>query len=219
MERRFWLERWSKNQIGFHQEQFNPTLVRHWPGLDLPAACPVFVPLCGKTRDMRWLSMQGHKVLGIELSELAVDAYFDESGEPVSVTEEQGLSCHRGQTAEIYQGDFFDLTAAHLKGVRACFDRGSLVALPVDMRRRYADHLLRVLDDDVQILLLTVEYDQALVAGPPHSVSEDEVRELYGKRCTVNVLESSSSDQVPPHFRSQGVERITNTAYHLRKNE
>ncbi len=217
MERRFWLERWARNQIGFHQDRYNPSLVDHWPSLSVPDSAPVFVPLCGKSKDMQWLAARGHPVLGIELSELAVDAYFEEAGEQVTVRQVDALARHEGSSATIYQGDFFDLTAPHLAGVRACFDRGALVALPKPMRRRYSDHLLRVLDDGVQILLLTIEYDQALVAGPPHSVPESEVLELYGTRCDVDQLSRNSTDSVPPHFQQQGVRRVTETAYRLTK--
>ena len=217
MERKFWLERWARNQIGFHQADYNARLLRHWPKLALPDGCGVFVPLCGKTKDMRWLAEQGFKVVGIELSELAVDAYFEENNEPVTVTSSDALACHQGSTATIYQGDFFDLTASHLAEVEGCFDRGALVALPADMRRRYVDHVLRVLPDGARILLLTLEYDQALVAGPPHSVTAEEVQLLYGERCDVEQLETESVDEVPPHFREHGMQRATEASYLITK--
>ena len=216
MDPKFWLERWRLNQIGFHRSDYNPALLEHWPKLALAGAGRVFVPLCGKSRDMEWLARNGHEVVGIELSSLAVEAYFEEVREVVHLSDADGLVRHEGEVTTIYQGDFFDLTAPHLTGVVACYDRGALVALPQDMRARYPDHLLRVLGDEAQILLLTVEYDQALVAGPPHAVSPEEVRALFGDRCDIEAL-GSTLDRSPPHFQAQGVETITQAAYRMVK--
>ena len=219
MDRKFWLEKWATNKIGFHQPTYNARLLEYWHILEAPAGSRVFVPLCGKSKDMVWLAEQGFEVMGIELSKLAVEAFFEARGETPVVSYHDALALHAGPTASIYLGDLFDLTAPHIKDVTACYDRGSLVALPPAMRPSYVDHLLRVLDDGVRILLLAVEYDQSLVSGPPHSVPESEVRSLYGERCTVELLKSDSTDVVPPHFAEQGMARVTETTYLITKQE
>src|SRR5690606_3494808 len=76
----FWHQRWSDQQIGFHQSTPTPLLLEHWPALGLPAGAQVFVPLAGKSLDMAWLAAQGHRVLGVELSPLAVAQFFAEHG-------------------------------------------------------------------------------------------------------------------------------------------
>jgi thiopurine S-methyltransferase len=78
MDPDFWHQRWRDNEIGFHQGEPAPLLQKHWPAVAAPAGSRVFVPLAGKSVDMVWLASQGHRVLGVELSPLAVEQFFAE---------------------------------------------------------------------------------------------------------------------------------------------
>lgn len=217
MKAKFWLERWQSNRIGFHQAKHNKLLLEYWSALDLPNSARVFVPLCGKTLDMRWLAEQGHEVIGVELAELAVNAFFaDETPQQDTV---ERFARYQSGLITILQGDYFDLTSSLLGDVDAVFDRGSLVALPPDMRFRYADHLLRIVPEQTQILLLTIEYEQTRVAGPPHAVHREEVDELFGARCEIELIESFVTEQVPPHFVEQGLTKAAESVYRLTKND
>jgi thiopurine S-methyltransferase len=80
MKKEFWLERWERAEIGFHQDEVNPYLLQYWPELHAAQGGEVFVPLCGKSLDMVWLREQGHAVLGVELSAIAVRDFFVEQG-------------------------------------------------------------------------------------------------------------------------------------------
>jgi len=80
MKKDFWLERWERAEIGFHQDEINPYLRRFWPELKVAHGGEVFVPLCGKSLDMVWLRQQGCYVLGVELSQIAVRDFFREQG-------------------------------------------------------------------------------------------------------------------------------------------
>jgi len=219
MKPKFWLERWQQNQIGFHQAEHNKLLLEFWPRLGLKPRDKVFVPLCGKSLDMRWLEHAGHEVVGVELAEIAVRTYFAEAHEQVQQTPVDRFMLHQGPQTSIYHGDFFDLTAPLLEGVSALFDRGALVALPPDMRFRYVDHLLRIIPDNSRILLLTFEYDQHQVSGPPHSVMPDEVESLFGQRCAVDLLESIVTSLLPPHFAAQGVSQAVESVYLITKSD
>jgi len=179
MKAEFWKERWEQDQLGWHQDAANDRLVREWPTLGIDARDPVFVPLCGKSLDMTWLRDRGHPVVGCELSEIACRDFFAEAGVDVTPKQEGGFERYEAEGYRLLCGDFFDLRAEHLEGVRGAFDRGSLIALPPEMRVRYAAHLSAILPETVRILLLTVEYDQSVVGGPPHSVTEDEVEALF----------------------------------------
>lgn len=218
MKPKFWLDRWQAKQIGFHQEEYNSLLVESWPGLELAEGARVFVPLCGKSLDMRWLESEGHRVVGVELAQLAIENYFEQetgvSAEPVD-----RFVLYSGGLTEIYHGDFFDLTTPLLSGVEAVFDRGALVALPQDMRFRYVDHMLRIIPDGCQILLITLEYDQSRVSGPPHSVSEEEVEKNFGVRCDVSLVDSIVTSALPPHFEVQGVRQAIENVYRIKKQE
>ena len=219
MRAKFWLDLWQKNELPFHRAEHNKLLLEFWQHLGLPAAAPVFVPMCGKSLDMRWLEAAGHPVLGVELARIAAETYFAEGGETPEQSVVDRFSRYIGSGTTIYQGDFFDLTAPLLDGVQGLFDRGALVALPPDMRFRYVDHLLRIIPDGTRILLITFEYDQQLVAGPPHAVLPDEVDSLYGPRCTVDLLESIVTSALPGHFADQGIRQAVESVYLITKQD
>ena len=217
MERGFWLERWRKNLIGFHQGDYNPLLISNWAALGIPAQAGVFVPLCGKSLDMRWIVSQGHRVRGVELSSIAVQAFFEDAEEDYQVSQQGAFECYRSNAIEILCGDFFELTALELKDTGGVYDRGALVAMSPEDRSRYVDHLLRVIPEGARILLITLEYDQKLVSGPPFSVHPDEVGHLYGERCSISLLSTRMTEQVPPHFEEQGVKRAAESIYRIEK--
>ena len=219
MQREFWLERWQNNDIGWHQAEVNRRLAQYWGELAVPADSAVFVPLCGKSLDLRWLHQQGHAVVGVELSEAAIRAYFDEADEICRTELHQFFVAWIGPSARIYCGDFMDLSAYELKGVRGVFDRGALVALPARMRSHYADHLQRIVPELTRILLVTLEYDQTLVNGPPHAVHREEVEALFGDRCGVIRLGTHMTDQLPPKFASAGITQAAETVYAITKEK
>lgn len=185
MDHQFWLERWQQNQIGFHQAEINQYLSEHWTQLGLAPNAPVFVPLCGKSLDMRWLREQGHPVLGVELSEKAVAAFFEENGMPARVSRNEPFACYSADDVQLLSGDFFALEPRHLQGIRAVYDRAALIALPPSMRADYARHMAGLLPVGSHILLITMEYGEGALQGPPFSVPEAEIERLYGEHFTV----------------------------------
>lgn len=187
MDAAFWRDRWARNQIGFHEPQANPLLVAHLGSLALAAGSRVFFPLCGKSLDIAWLLSQGHQVVGAELSEIAVLQLFAALGITPSVTILEKLTRYSGRNIDIFQGDVFDLSQADLGAVAAVYDRAALIALPESMRYRYAGHLLQ-LTRGVTQLLITLNYDQNLLAGPPFSVGGQEVARLYAHAYGLKLL-------------------------------
>jgi thiopurine S-methyltransferase len=206
MERDFWLERWRSGQIGFHQPDVDPSLQRLWSQLRAKSGDPVFVPLCGKSLDMRFFERLGHRVIGVELAEAAVLAYFEEGGEQPKRESIAGRVRFSGSGTTLYCCDYFELGAEALAGVRAVYDRAALIALPPPMRARYVEHLRSLLPTGPgpEILLLTIEYDQAAVDGPPFSVADAEVRSLYSGSEIV-LLDERTARTLPPKFEGSQV--------------
>ena len=218
MKNEFWLGRWRTGQIGWHQAEVNPLLVKHWPQLELPEDCPVFVPLCGKTLDMIWLRERGHPVYGVEIAEAAVRGFFDENSIRFEVAENrEGLPRFSGRGYRIYCGDYLEISAPQIGATQGTYDRGALIALPPDKRPIYADHIQRVIPDGGETLLITLDYDQARVPGPPYSVPEEEVQALYGQRCRVTRLDYFETDLVPPHFKEAGLASVMEGIYRITK--
>ncbi|WP_234052203.1 MULTISPECIES: thiopurine S-methyltransferase [unclassified Xanthobacter] len=188
MEADFWQARWANNQIGFHEGKTNAFLEKYFDRLALPPGARVFVPLCGKTRDIAWLLSRGVKVAGAELCALAVAQLFEELGVEPTITAMGPLMRYAAPSIEIFQGDIFQLTADALGPVDAVYDRAALVALPAEMRRLYTRHILE-LTGGVPQLLLVIAYDQSAADGPPFAVGGEEVHAHYDGAYTIAHLD------------------------------
>lgn len=214
MQPEFWLERWQRNEIGFHQPAPHRALARHWASLGLPRGSRVLVPLAGKSSDMLWLAAAGHHVLGIELAEIAVRAFFDENALSPKIAKHGALRCFSVDGLDLWCGDVFAVGVAQVGRVAAVFDRAALVALPEELRRRYVAHLDALTPPDTRTLLVTMEYAQAEMSGPPHAVLEDEVRTLYAAH-EIELLERADVIGDFPKFAQRGVTRLGEATYRM----
>ncbi len=183
MKTAFWHDRWKKDQIGFHNEEVNERLTRHWPTLAIEEGATVFAPLCGKSLDMHLLHEQGHPVVGVDLSPIAIRAFFSEAGVTPREDSSGSFTRSRAEGFDLYCGDLLDLT--------------------------------NILPERVTILLITLEYDQSKMSGPPHSVPPSEVEDLFGSSFDVEALWSSGWIDAPPRFRARGLETRNDTVMRL----
>ncbi len=216
MQASFWLERWELGQIGFHQEQTNPYLLRHWAALSLPAEARVLVPLCGKSLDLLWLRAQGHTVMGVELAQQAVEEFFHEHDLLAEVETRADFQIYRSEGLELWCGDFFALQATDLLGCAAFYDRAALIALPEALRGRYLAHLQAILPASCQGLLISLEYDQAQMDGPPFAVAEAEIRQGFST-WQVDLLQRDEVLADNPRFAQRGLSALDETVYRLRQ--
>lgn len=177
MEPNFWRERWEEGRIGFHEGKPNALLVKHLSVLE--PARRLFVPFCGKAEDLAFLAAQGHDVVGVELVERAVQAFFEEHGVKPEVTPEGKFTKYTAPRLTLFAGDFFATTRQLLGNVDALYDRAALIALPEPMRSGYVKHLRALLPARAPGLIITVEYPQGALEGPPFSVPEAELRTHY----------------------------------------
>lgn len=202
MEIDFWAQRWKEGRIGFHEGRTNAFLARHVGRLGDPPK-RVLVPLCGKAEDMAYLAARGHDVVGIEVIEDAVKAFFREHELEPSVRELDGnVRAYASGRVTLLVGDVFACTRAHVGNVDALYDRAALVALPADVRPRYVAHLRELLAPRSKGLLVTFDYDPSKFEPPPFVVSEEEVRRHYAGAAVTDI------DQAPlegPRFREAGV--------------
>lgn len=203
-----WLERWKTGRIGWHEQHGNQRLQNHW-GV---SGRRVLVPLCGKSVDMLWLEEQGNSVFGVELSGIAIQAFFAEAGLDY---EEYHGNRHRfvalDRDITIVCGDYFDITDERFDAV---YDRGAFAALPAATRANYAKHTRSLLSEDAYHLLITLEYDQALVEGPPFHISSDEVLGFWPDLERVEVI--NDIDNAPPKFHDAGVTEMFEVCWRSR---
>jgi len=191
MKASFWHQKWERGDIAFHESEVNPFLIEHFEKLNLPKDSRVFLPLCGKTRDVTWLLDCGYRVVCAELSELAINELFKDLGLAPEINKVGDLNRYSANNIDVLVGDIFAVSADYLGPVSAIYDRAALVALPAGTRVDYTSHLMSISDAAPQ-LLITYEYNQQLIDGPPFSVNEDEVKQHYGKRYHLKSVESKN---------------------------
>jgi len=187
MEPEFWHDKWEANDIGFHEVDVNPNLVAHFDAVAPSAPARVFVPLCGKTRDIHWLLGQGYQVVGAELSTLAVTDLFADLGITPQITQWHAGQQFTAPGIDVFVGDIFHLTPTDIGRVDVVYDRAALVALPHDTRGAYAAQV-NTLSGSAPQLLLAFEYDQSAMDGPPFAVDEAEVKRVYGDVYAITAL-------------------------------
>jgi len=215
MNPEFWHQRWQRGETGWHEGEINTHLRELWPQMRISPGARVLVPLCGKTLDLLWLASQGHRVLGVELSPLAVEAFFAENGLSPEITQDPPFTRHRVDEIEILCGDLFHLAPGKLGSVDAVYDRASLIALPPELRQSYAAHLETLFPTAVPRLLITLEYDQTEMPGPPFAVHPPEVESLFSGSHQVKPVAALDLIDESPRFRERGLSRLEERVYRL----
>lgn len=193
MDANFWHQKWATKEIGFHQPQAHPLLVKHLQQLQLKPGARIFLPLCGKTLDIHWLLSQGFQVAGAELSELAIKELFIELDIAPQITQLGKITRYSAPKLDIFVGNIFALSREQLGQVDAIYDRAALVALPETMRNDYAEHLVAI-SHRARQLLISFEYDQSKLQVPPFSVCPQAVSQLYSKHYELQLLTTQALD-------------------------
>jgi thiopurine S-methyltransferase len=211
----FWHKRWQVGQIGFHQSAVDRHLSAHWPDLGLPSDSRVFVPLCGKSLDLLWLQERHQLVTGVELSAVALESFCMEHGVPARRRILEHFDAYEVPRLRLYRGDFFALTPALLGAVSAVFDRAALISWAPELRAAYVAHITALTGPGTQTLLVTTEYAQSQMAGPPFSVGADEVDRLYARGHAIELLSREGVLANEPRLRARGLTRLHEVCYRL----
>ena len=177
----------------------------------------IFVPLSGKSVDVRWLAEQGHDVVACELVGDAVRAFFEESGVTPSATKSGPFDVFNAEIGRgrvtVFLGDVLLLEPALVGAIDAVFDRAALIALSPEVRPLYAKTVLALLGPSARMLLVAFEHDAGV--GPPYSVSQEEVEQLYAGRAEVRLIEREDVTAESPHMVAKGATSVRETVYLL----
>ncbi|XP_022089744.1 thiopurine S-methyltransferase-like [Acanthaster planci] len=213
MDDEYWRQRWVNNQITFHMPKVNPTLSKYMANMTAgQEKCRILVPLCGKSEDMKWLADQGHSVVGVELSPLAVEAFYKENkldftSSPIEGLSDADLYKSKNERIQIYKASLFDLSRDILGEFDCIWDRGSLVALLREDMQRYVELMTSLMKTKGRCLLATFDYDQSKMNGPPFSTPAKVVEQLYAAGWDIESLEVT--DVMSDKWRSRGLDTMT----------
>jgi len=213
VNREFWFHAWAEHRIGFHRQDVHPDLI-HYFDKSIAGGERILVPLCGKSHDMPHLVARGIEVVGVELVQQAVDEFHAEHGLEPEVSQEGEFRVHRSKGLSIYCGDIFALEPDLVGRFDRIWDRAALVAVDPAERARYARQLMRLAGPGARLLQNAVEYDQAVMSGPPWSVPRAEVLGLYGEAVVEELHRQEAIDEVPGR-RERGHRSWIHTCYQI----
>ena len=227
IDNNFWFDCWKNNNLGFNQEAPNPTLIKFFSTFSIPKKSRAFIPLCGKSVDMIWLLEQGLEVVGIELSPLAIQAFFEENRLLYSKKPLGPFNLWEAQEKPItiLEGDIFLLDSSNIEEFNFLkkspfhfiYDRASLIALPYETRINYYNLYKKLMNHKSKALLLTIEYNSSDFKGPPFSVPEEEVINSLENEFEVNLLKHEKVKTLSPRFLESGLEEVSQKAYKIEK--
>lgn len=173
--------------------------------------------MCGKSQDMVWLAQQGHSIIGVEISDIAVKDFFSERGLTPERKSSEQFQLFQAEKYTLLCGDIFRLKPDHLQGVSAVYDRASLVALDASHRQTYAKLLADLLPANCSVLLVTMDYPQHEMKGPPYSVPEGEVHTLFDDDFLITHLHSLDLLKESDRYRGKGLSSLSENIYMLRR--
>ena len=217
MDADFWLEAWENGNTGFHRNEYHPALMEIFPTLDLPKGSHILVPFCGKSLDMIWLADKGFKVIGIEISPLATKEFFENNNIPYQIEKCNEVQVYKSENITIYNGDLFLIKTCDLPSIEGIYDRAALVALPPEMRGDYLQKIWDFTKKGAKKLLITFEYPQEKVKGPPFSVSEDEVKTFFckNKECQIDLIREQKVEIKSPKFLEAGLKQCSQKIFRI----
>lgn len=211
----WWRDKWRTGITHWHLKDLNPQLVRfvnHLLGGRKDGL--LFIPLCGKCVDMRWLYDQGYKILAVDCCEEAILDFFREQN-LVFETIVESKNAKVFQTLDgrlrIMCRDILSLDKETCGPITAIWDRGSLVAMDKENRRAYAAMMKTLVEPDFRYLLDVLHYNDWYCSGPPRNVPPELIEDLYGDCFQIELLLQRNITE--GYSKRFGVEPVYNNIY------
>ncbi|XP_069764388.1 probable thiopurine S-methyltransferase [Narcine bancroftii] len=191
-----WITCWEKKHIGFHKNEIHRLLKKHLNTiLNGRKQITIFVPLCGKSWDIKWFRDQGHKVVGVEVCKIAIEEFFTEQNlyyTKEAVPEIPGAEVFKSADGHIslYNCDVFDFSSLIAGKFDGIWDSNSLIAINPPDRCRYVKLMTSLMAEGCCYLLDSYTFNENLITGPPFSVPKDTIEGLYAQSCNIQWMES-----------------------------
>lgn len=213
MQKKFWLERWEKNETKFNQKEVNPYLLQYKNFFEPLKGKRVLVPLCGKSIDLLWFLKEGAEVIGVEFSALAIESFFKEHHLTYEKTEKKPFIIYSSGALKFICGDFFQLKKEDIGEINWIYDRASIIALNKELRIQYGIQISKLSDRNTQIFMIVLSYDSHGNEGPPFSVPQDEVHELFSKNFQIQLISENERKDVMPHLVKRGLVDLKDSVF------
>ncbi len=177
MDYEFWDNCWQRPSQPFHVESAHPLLSKYLHLFKKDRR--VLLPLSGKSLDPIFLAENGLFSTSIEFNPTAVESFIaDTQLKPIEKQTNKFEHFDFGKF-EIWLADFFNLSSKVIGKFSQVFDRAALVALPDDLRNRYTQHLISLLESDAVIYMVTMDYKTAEMDGPPFYINLKALQEYF----------------------------------------
>lgn len=206
----YWENRWITNQTGWHRSVYNDLMVKYWPRLGIPTDSKVLVPLCGKSLDMLWLAEKGHAIVGIEFTRVAVERFFSENNLEHTIVKHPSYIEFSSDLYTILNGNILAIPSDLIQA-EAWYDRAAMIAINPDLREDYVSQIRQQTKVGAVGLLITYSYPQEEMEGPPFSLNNDDVFQLFQDGFRVECLETIELEDE----KERGLSRINSSVFAL----
>lgn len=128
----------------------HPKLIQHFNALTNGSPnLKIFVPLCGKSKDLPYLLSLGHTVFGIEYVAQAIEELQKENNIEMEFDPVTSVYSTSDGKLKIFNGDFFQCPIENFGPFDAIWDRGSFGSFDFSLREDYVNVIKRsVLNSD-----------------------------------------------------------------------
>ncbi|KAG0709120.1 Thiopurine S-methyltransferase [Chionoecetes opilio] len=169
-----WVEMYEK--VPFNKNQGGPSkeLVKYIKALLPSEPARVFVPLCGKSPDMRWLYERGNTVVGVEGVEMPVKEFFESHSDLKHTVEDVSFGKvykSHDERLQVYVCDFTQIPKGSLGHFDAGFDWGAYTAIRPADRPKYVEVVKDAMGENFRYFLEVCHDGPPDALGLPHSIS------------------------------------------------
>lgn len=124
----------KKSEDPEYLKKVDPILMKHITELTAGRSnLRIFVPMCGKTRDMLWLAERGHAITGAEINARYIMAFFRDAALEYELRSEQikpkrnvNVYAAKGHDITLYQCDIFDYSVEVSGQFDAIWDQSAI---------------------------------------------------------------------------------------------
>ncbi|KAJ2764065.1 hypothetical protein IWQ56_004625, partial [Coemansia nantahalensis] len=168
-----WHRCWSESRTAWDRGEVSPALRQliDEKGWELPSGLGI-VPGCGRGYDAMFLARPGLRMVGADLSSLAVDA-------ATAIRDERGIPADQVEFATL---DFFDFAVPE-GGYQVAYDYTFFCALHPSMRAAWGARYAEIMAPGAHLIALMfplAKDDADRERGPPFLVCEDDYRRALG---------------------------------------